>query len=258
MAGEPGEGRTFGLGAVVAAVAVAMSIYHLVTGYPGIGPPRQEIHYPAHLAFALAVLFGDDAVAALAARRYLRVAWDGALVLVLVGACAYLMLSAEYIASRFTYVEPLLLVEWVLGIGILVVVLEAARRTVGWVLIWLTLAFIVYALIGDRLPEPFYHQGFPLDRIIEQSYLTVDGIWNAPVAVAANFIFLFVLFGSLLLASGAGTFFTDLARALTGRTVGGPAKTAVVASAFFGMLSGSAAANVVTTGSFTIPAMKKV
>jgi TRAP transporter 4TM/12TM fusion protein len=156
-----------------------------------------------------------------------------------------------------TYAERLTSAQIVLGAGLVVVVLEAARRTVGWVLVWITVAFLVYAKYGNVLPEPFWHRGRRVGAVVEQAYLTVDGIWNVPLAVTANFIFLFVLLGALLFASGAGTFFTDLARGLTGRTVGGPAKTAVVASAFMGMLSGSSSANVVTTGSFTIPAMRK-
>jgi len=258
MTDEQGSNsRQFDWRHVVSIVAVTMSLFHLYFGIPFIGPPKAEIFYPLHVTFILLVLFGDSAASAVRGRAWGKLAYDLILIAMAVAATGYLMLNADYIANRFTYAEPLLPVEKVLGGGFLFVLLEAARRTVGWVLVVIAGVFLVYALIGDMLPGIFYHQGFSVGRVIELSYMTTDGVWNAPIAVAAAYIFLFVLFGSLLLSSGAGSFFTDLARALTGRTIGGPAKTAVVASALMGMLSGSAAANVVTTGSFTIPAMKQ-
>ena len=237
------------------AVAVAMSAYQLWVAY--FGTPQAMFHYPVHVMFALSVLFLYGAHQIQGPYRALRMAIDLVLVGITGWATAYLFLNADYLANRFMYVEPLTPIEMFLGIALMAIILEAARRTIGWVLVWLTLAFIAFALFGNYLPEPFYHRGFSVERIVEQSYMTPDGIWNVPIAVTANFIFLFVLLGAFLLSSGAGSFFTDIARALTGRLTGGPAKTAVVASGFMGMLSGSSPANVVTTGSFTIPAMRK-
>lgn len=245
------------LRSIVQVVAAGLSLYQLIVAYPGLGAPRMEVHVPIHLMILLVVLFGDHAVIAISHRRWLSAIWDGVLIATTIATCFYLMLNADTIANRFIFADPLFLKEKILGFGILVVMLEAARRTIGWVLVWLTVVFLAYTYFGNYLPEPFYHEGFAVERIIELTYLTPEGLWNAPLNVTANFIFLFVLFGSLLLASGAGNFFTEFAYALTVRTTGGPAKTAVAASAFMGMLSGSAAANVVTTGSFTIPAMKK-
>lgn len=237
------------------AAALGMSVYHLWTAY--FGTPQALFHYPVHVMFALAVLFLYQAHEAKGPNRAARMAIDMILVGVTIWSTAYLFLNADYLANRFVYAQRLTVQEMFLGVALIAVILEAARRTIGWVLVWLTLFFIVFALFGNYLPEPFYHRGFTVNRIIEQSYMTPDGIWNVPIAVSANFIFLFVLLGAFLLSSGAGTFFTDMARALTGRLTGGPAKTAVVASGFMGMLSGSSPANVVTTGSFTIPAMRK-
>ncbi|MBI4182812.1 MAG: TRAP transporter fused permease subunit [Proteobacteria bacterium] len=241
----------------VAATAIIMSSYHLAVGFPAIIPPRAEIHYALHLGLALLVLFGTDAVNALAGRRYPSAIWDAVLAAVTVAACGYLILFAEDLAERFRFAEPLTVAQIVLGFGLTVALLDAARRTVGWVLVGLVAVFLVYAKFGNYMPGILWHQGFTVERVIELIYLSSEGIWNVPLVVTANYVFLFVLFGSFLIASGAGTFFTDVAQSLTGRTVGGPAKTAVVASAFMGMLSGAAAANVVTTGSFTIPAMKR-
>lgn len=239
--------------------AVAMSAYHMVVAY--VGTPMADFHYPVHVAFALVVLFLGSASETRerqsGVRGALHLAWDLGMVVISAAACAYLFLWPHYPGNRFIYVQEMTPVEIVLGTGLIIALLDAARRTVGWVLVAVLLVFIAYAVLGNYLPGALNHNGFTLDRVLEQSYLTQDGIWNQPIAVTANYIFLFVLLGSLLIASGAGTFFTELAGSMTRRTVGGPAKTAVVASTFMGMLSGSSPANVVTTGSFTIPAMRK-
>lgn len=234
-------------------VAVAMSAYHLWTGF--FGAPIGEVHFPLHLLLALAVLF-----LARPAGQPLAVApllWDTVLIALVAAATGYLFVNAEAITARMLFVDPLTATELALGIGLLVAVLEAARRTVGWVLVSVLLAFIAYALFGSVLPGALWHRGYSPAAVIEYGYLTTEGVFGVPVAVMANYVFHFVLFGALLAASGAGDFFTGLARALTAGTTGGPAKTAVVASTFMGMLSGSSAANVVTTGAFTIPAMRR-
>ncbi len=240
-------------------VAVAMSLYHMVVAY--IGTPMADFHYPAHVAFALVVLFlgsaADTREREAGARGALHLGWDIAMVAISLAACAYLFLWPHYPGNRFIYVQDLTWVEIVLGSGLILALLDAARRTVGWVLVIVLVVFVLYAIFGNHLPGALNHNGFSPERVLEQSYLTQDGIWNQPIAVTANYIFLFVLLGSLLLSSGAGTFFTELASTMTKRSVGGPAKTSVVASTFMGMLSGSSPANVVTTGSFTIPAMRK-
>ena len=121
--------------------------------------------------------------------------------------------------------------------GFLIIILEAARRSIGLVIVLVTLAFIFYANLGPLLPGPLWNAGFSFNRIIELIFLTPEGIWNAPIRVCADFIFLYVLFGALLFSSGAGTFFSDFAQAVAGRSVGGTAKTSVIASGLMGMLS---------------------
>jgi TRAP transporter 4TM/12TM fusion protein len=242
---------------LVAAAAFFMSAYQLIVGYPGIGAPMAEIHYPTHLSFALVVLFGSNLVDDLRRRHILKIISDVALIGISITTCGYLVVNADALSQRMTYAEPLTLVQYILAIGLIAAILEAARRTIGWALVAIAVAFLLYAWAGNHLPEPFWHRGRSVQSILEQAYLTADGIWNVPLAVSANYVFLFVLLGALLLSSGAGNFFTDLARGLTGRTVGGAAKTAVVSSTLMGMVTGSTSANVVTTGAFTIPAMKK-
>lgn len=145
-----------------------------------------------------------------------------------------------------------------LGLLMILVVLEAARRTLGVFLPLVSLAFLLYAYFGPYMPGWLAHKGYGLERIIQELYITTGGIYGIPIGVSATFIIVFVLFGSFLQRSGGGQFFINAAYALAGRYRGGPAKTAVVSSALFGMISGSPVANVVTTGTFTIPLMKRV
>lgn len=237
-------------------VSLGMSIYHLVFAF--IGYPIGEIHRPLHLVFVLVILFATKPKANLSPNKIiLSEIMDIALIIISILGTGYLIKNAQAIQSRMIYVTPLTLAEKVFGCLLLIAVLEAARRTVGKSLAILGTVFILYGLLGHYLPTPFGHRLYSFGRILESLYLTKEGLWNIPIGVSANFIFIFVLFGSLLLASGAGAFFTDFAEALTGRYVGGTAKTAIVSSAFMGMLSGSSASNVVTTGSYTIPAMKR-
>ncbi|GGB42916.1 hypothetical protein GCM10011505_25340 [Tistrella bauzanensis] len=240
------------------AVAIGMSLFHIWAGV--FGEPPALAYRPVHLllAFAVMLLLAASMRAPEAgARRWLGLGWDLLMLLAIIAATLFLVMDNVRISERMEYMTRLLTSERVLGALLILAVLDAVRRSIGWPMVVITAVFLIYTQIGDLLPYPFWHRGYSVDRVIEQMYLTVDGIWTVPLAVTASYIFLFVLFGALLVASGAGEFFTQLARALTGRIVGGPAKAAVVSSAFFSMLSGSSTANVVTTGSLTIPAMKR-
>jgi TRAP transporter 4TM/12TM fusion protein len=247
--------KRFGFRDFVALVAFAMSAYQVTVGY--LGEPVAEVHRPVHVLLALLILFWSSERSGSALKQRLQFTSDIILSLVLIAACGYLFLNSAYVGERMIYVTPLTVWEIVWGVALILLVLEAARRSVGIVLVIVGGVFLLYTQIGPYLAPPFWHNGYSIEQTVEHMYLTTYGIWTTPVAVTASFVFLFVLFGSLLLSSGAGDFVTELAKALTGRQVGGPAKTAVVGSAFMGTLSGSSAANVVTTGSFTIPAMKQ-
>ncbi|MBI4182752.1 MAG: TRAP transporter fused permease subunit [Proteobacteria bacterium] len=245
----------FGFRQFVMLTAFAMSTYHVTVGY--LGEPVAEVHRPIHVTFAMLILYWSWERTGTAAKRRLKFARDFLISLVMIVATAYLFLNSTYVAERMQTVDPVAWYEQALGVALILLLLEAGRRSIGWTIVIVVLIFLAFARFGFLLPAPFYHNGYTLERIIEHMYLTNYGIWSEPIAVNASFVFLFVLFGSILLSSGAGEFFNDLAEAVTRRAVGGPAKTAVVSSALMGMLSGSSAANVVTTGSFTIPAMKK-
>ncbi|MED4128368.1 TRAP transporter permease [Shouchella miscanthi] len=148
--------------------------------------------------------------------------------------------------------------DLLMAITMIVVVLEAARRSAGKVLMLITLAFLAYALLGPYFPEPFDHRGQSIERLSTFLYLGSEGIFGVPMGISATFIIIFVLFGSFLEKLGGGKWFIDMSFSLTGRFRGGPAKTAIFASALMGMLSGSPVANAATTGNFTIPLMRKI
>ncbi len=139
-----------------------------------------------------------------------------------------------------------------------ILVLEACRRVIGFVMTGICITAILYAFFGPYMPELIIHKGYSIERITTTLWLTTEGVFGLPIGVAATFVFVFVLFGAFLESTGGGNFFIELAYALTGRFSGGPAKTSVVASGFMGSVSGSAVGNVVATGSFTIPMMKKI
>ena len=149
-------------------------------------------------------------------------------------------------------------IDVVFSVLCLVLVLEAARRVTGLVLPILAVLFIVYDYYGRSMPGLFRHRGYDLDRIVTFMYESTEGIFSTAVGVSSTYIFLFILFGAILQKSGMGQFFNDIAMALAGQARGGPAKVAVLASGFLGSINGSAIANVVTTGAFTIPMMKRV
>jgi TRAP transporter 4TM/12TM fusion protein len=153
--------------------------------------------------------------------------------------------------------EALPLHELVMGILLIVLLIEAARRAVGWAFPLVAIGILIYAHFGEFLPDLIAHKNYAWERIIGSMFITTDGVFGMLAGISATFIYLFILFGALLREAGGGEFFIDLAYGLLGHVRGGPAKVAVVASSLFGMLSGSGTANVAGTGQITIPLMKK-
>ena len=145
-----------------------------------------------------------------------------------------------------------------IGITLVLLVLEATRRVIGLNLMIIACLFLLFGYFGPYMPELIVHKGYSVERIATTLSLTTEGIFGLPLGVASTFVFIFILFGAFLDKTGAGNFFINLSYSITGRFSGGPAKTAVVASGFMGSVAGSAVANVVATGSFTIPMMKKI
>ena len=229
---------------LVTTVAVAMSVYHLYVAF--VGPPDAYVFRGTHLAFALVMAFlimpGRDGKAE-------RVGWfDVLLVLAAAAAALYPSVNLSYIQGRMYYVDDPVLADYVFGGAAIVLILEATRRATGWALPITALVFLVYGLtIGN--------QSFGI--MLDQLYLTTEGVFGIPLYVSATYVMLFILFGAFVERSGAGQLFMDFALALAGHTSGGPAKVAVITSSLFGTVSGSAVANVMTTGTFTIPLMMR-
>jgi TRAP transporter 4TM/12TM fusion protein len=244
---------------LVIAAAVTMSVYHVY--FAAVLKPTYFVFYPVHLGLALTIVFARSLDKhwneLTGSQRWLNVAVDLAFLTVAVASMAYLIINAQYVMNRMLNFDQLTATQLILATGATLAVLEAARRTIGVVIVIVCLVFIAYAFAGPYLPNMLGHQGVRPDRLLEMLYMSHEGIFNLPLKVAADFVILFVLLGALLVASGAGTFFTDLAMALTGRTIAGPAKASIVSSALMGMLQGSSNGNVATTGPFTIPTMRR-
>lgn len=168
--------------------------------------------------------------------------------------CAYLALENQELVARSGSPTTL---DLIMGALTIFLVIELARRATGWGLIAVCILALGYAFAGPYLPGFLAHRGYNATRLIEHLYLSTEGVWGIPLGVSADFVYLFVLFGAVLETAGGGALLIAMANKVAGRTRGGPAKTAAVASAFMGSLSGSAVANVVTTGTFTIPLMKR-
>ncbi|MGP8307976.1 TRAP transporter permease [Vibrio sp. YIC-376] len=178
--------------------------------------------------------------------------------------CMVLTIWATWRISVFDYddmsflMDGLQLTDTFAGIVVIAMLLEATRRTVGAVMSWLAIVFILYAMFGSHLPDAIASKSFSVEEMIRFHIFSTNGVYGAPLGIAAGVVFTFVLFGAFLQVTGAGQFFIDCAFALAGKYRGGPAKASVIASAALGSISGSAIANTVTTGSLTIPMMKKL
>lgn len=170
----------------------------------------------------------------------------------------YVALHGEEIISRWTGVDPLSPADWVVTSACVLLVLEVTRRTVGTVLLGIILIFVLYNFVGKYLPGYFGHRGSDLATFLDRMVYTYDGIFGAPIGVACTYVFMFVLFGHTFNAAGGSKFFFSLAASIAGKMRGGPAKISVIASALYGTVSGSPVSDVVTTGSITIPLMRKL
>ncbi len=179
--------------------------------------------------------------------------WVFAIAIIVV--CVYIM-SVWPARSVSTKAKPQL--DSIMGTIMIIVLLVATYKTTGWPLVITCVVFLVYALLGPYMPGFLAHRGYTWKRVAETMYVSTQSIFGVPAGIAATYIVCFVIFGSFLETFGAGQWFVDIAFAGAGRFRGGPAKTAILSSALMGMISGSPAANVVTTGTFTIPLMKRM
>ncbi len=234
---------------LITSIALGAALFHLWAA--GVSPFTALVQRPVHLALMASLGFlGAGVRSAYRERRIDAALLAGAMVL----SCLYIAGQHEDLVRRVGASTTLDLVAGVVAVAI---VLELARRSAGWGLVSVALAALAYAFAGPYLPGFLAHRGYDVRRLIEHLYLSTEGIWGIPLGVSADFVYLFVLFGAILDAAGGGALLIGLAGRIARGTRGGAAKTASVASAFMGSLSGSAVANVATTGSLTIPMMKR-
>ncbi|MFP4482287.1 MAG: TRAP transporter permease [Thermovirgaceae bacterium] len=238
-------------GRVCFILAVSMSLFHLYSS--GIKMLPQMQLRAIHLAFAMGLTFF---IYPASDRQQKKVPWfDIAAIIFSLAVGAYLTLDYMNIVMRAG--DPLMR-DLILGGITIFLVLEATRRTMGWPLVIVAAAFLLYAFYGHLIPGSLGHRQYTLTRIIEHMFLTSEGIYGVAIYVTATFVFVFILLGAFLAETGGAQAFIDLAFSITGRYRGGPAKAAVVGSGLMGTISGSSFANVAGTGTFTIPLMKSV
>lgn len=233
---------------LVIAIAVAMAFFHLYTASFGILPNYAQTSI--HWGFVASIIFLLRPIAI----KQLRII--DYLVIILNWYIVYYIINAqeELVIRAGSYTTE----EMLLGVFLIIIGLEAGRRTIGYILTILVIAFILYAYFGSYIPGMFQTASFSVKRISTYLYTGSDGLFGQVLSVSAEFIFLFVLFGAVLNITGAGDFFVNLAYSVTGKISGGPAQAAITSSLLMGTINGSGAANVVTTGTFTIPLMKRV
>lgn len=240
---------------VVSAVAWSMAVFHIYTGIFGIF--ESVLQRSAHVGFAMLLVF--LIVDAKGGKRTSLPPWyDWAVMGMVAATVGYVIWNSADIASRYSYVTPLTRYEVAAGCAGVLLLLEAARRSMGLGLPLIALVFLIYVFVGPWLPGILSHQGFTLMWAADHLFFTTEGVWGIPAGVSATFIVMFIIFAAFLEQSKGGDFFIDLSLGLFGKARGGPAKAAIFASGFMGMLSGSAVANVVTTGTFTIPLMQRL
>ena len=226
-------------------IGVAMALYHMWV--IATGAPEAILVRGTHLLFALVLVF-------LIYRRTLAAAGqppspvDYALLALSAAPILYLFLNYEYIVTRIYYIDDLTPMDMAMAVLMVVTIIEATRRVIGWALPITALVFLAYGLLVARL-EPM--------RLLDQLFMTTEGIFGIPLSVSAAYVMIFVLFGSFMERTGTGQLFMDFAMSLTGHTAGGPGKVSVVSSSLFGTISGSAVANVMVDGPIAIPLMKR-
>ncbi|MGR6833853.1 TRAP transporter permease [Aliivibrio wodanis] len=252
----PHERTVNAFGYLILGIAVALSVFQI---WQGISSTISATYFrPIHLCWVLILIFLHYP---LITNRKSHLYLVGRVVdLALCG----LIVFAAYRMSIFDYNDinhlfyGLQLPDMIAGCSLLLLLMEGCRRTVGWVMVLIAVLFLSYSAFGDLLPSGFAIKSYSLQEQIQFQIFSANGVFGSALGIAATTVFIFVLFGAFLEVTGAGKFFIDLAFSIAGKYRGGPAKAAVLASAGLGSISGSAIANTVTTGSITIPMMKKL
>jgi TRAP transporter 4TM/12TM fusion protein len=236
--------------ALVTTLAVVMSLFHLYTAYYILRP---EYLRATHVAFVLFLVFLVFPVS----RRFRHrvMGWDWLLAFAAVGTAVYLMMGGDEFLDRSIIPD-----DWdiAFGVALMLLVLEAMRRTTGWILPFVTGCFLAYAFFGPYLPAPWTHKGYEIPRLVGHMYMTLEGIYGTAVNVSSTLIILFTIYGAFLQFSGAGKFFIDFSFSAMGGKPTGAGRTVTLASFLLGGPSGSGVATTVTLGSVAAPMLAKV
>lgn len=235
--------------------AVFFCLYHLYTGY--FGQPEAHLHRSIHLTIVFVmvfVMYPLDRKPWNAPFRWIRLI---DLILIIMALAAELYYLADIEGYPYRIPSPSLM-DMIVGVVVYFLVLEITRRTVGWPMVLIALFFSIHALYSNYFFSILYGSPTFYDTFIAETVMTSSGIFGIPIAVMASFVVLFLIFSALLIYTGAGKFFVNVAYGLAGTQVGGPAKAAILSSMAFGTISGSTASDVVATGSFTIPLMRRL
>jgi TRAP transporter 4TM/12TM fusion protein len=236
--------------AMVGTIAVAMSVFHLYTAYAIVRPEHLRA---THVAFVLLLTFLIFPVA----RRFRHriMAWDWLLAAAGVATAVYLISGGDDFFDRSIIPETW---DIVFGVGLMLLILEAMRRTTGWVMPIVTVCFLLYALFGHYLPAPWTHKGYEIPRLVGHMYMTLEGIYGTAVAVSSTLIILFTIYGAFLQYTGAGKFYIDFSFSVMGGKPAGAGRTVTLASFLLGGPSGSGVATTVTLGAVAAPMLAKV
>ncbi|MBE6074912.1 MAG: TRAP transporter permease [Selenomonas ruminantium] len=237
---------------IVAAIAIAFSVFQLYTATFGV--LDAQLQRGVHLGFGLALVYLLYPSCKSWSRHKLH-PFDLLLAILGAAAPAYIIYEYQNLVLRAGTVSD---IDFGVGLLGILLVIEATRRVVGLPMVCVVLAFLAYAFAGPYMPGVLAHRGLTVSQLVSHLYFTTEGIFGIPLGVSSTFIFLFILFGAYLESTGLGKFFIDLANSIAGWASGGPAKVAVLSSGLMGTVSGSSVANVVGTGSLTIPMMKKL
>ena len=240
-------------GKIVAIICICFSLFQIYTGL--FGTLDAMIQRCIHLSFGICLVFllCPTKKSWVKEGRFHPI--DVILAVIAMIPPIYILVNYQQLILRAGTVTP---VDAVVGLVGIIMVLEAARRIVGLPIVIVVLCFLAYGFLGPYMPGPLAHRGLTINQMVGHLFFTTEGVFGIPLGVSSTFIFLFILFGAYLEKTGLGKFFIDIANAIAGWASGGPAKVAVISSALQGTISGSSVANVVGSGSFTIPMMKKL
>ena len=245
--GSPLRGALFGVAILFSSYQLWMAAFH---------PLSSQVIRAIHVGFVLLMVFALSPPFKNASPTLAR--WGRILGWVLgITGFVFSLYHWVYEADLTQRAGELIPMDWVVGVTLVLLVFEAARRAMGWGLPLICATFLLYALFGQHLPGMLAHRGFGIDQIVSTLAFGTEGIYGTPTYVSSSYIFLFILFGAFLEQAGMIRLFNDFALGTVGHTRGGPAKVSVISSALMGTINGSGVANVVTTGQFTIPLMKR-